>query len=111
MRLEEIRDALECARTTTDIKSWHDAQLEALSEKLTDAIAERALPVTREMKEALGAKMNGGNAFWYWLGDYAIDQELRVGVCGDAYLHGQFIRNVENVGQLLDLLSGLGVRK
>ena len=74
------------------------------------ASAERALLWSHEWAVSIGGKENGGNLWWYWMED-GTDKSLRVDRAGWAFVGNEYVRTIRTRGDLLDLLSGLGVRK
>ncbi len=100
MTLEEVVEELEMAEFNTEVGSWAEARLEVLIEKLKADIAERALPVTREWLDSMHETLERCEIY-------------PVKVKDNGYLIGVGCKPVvvTTRGQLLDLLSGLGVTK
>lgn len=102
--LEEIRDEV------ADIKSRSYGGSKAytvaanLMNKLESAIAERAEPVTREWLDETFPKPIG-IGYLITVGDKS---EFHLSLASGATIH---LADIESRGQLLDLLSGLGVKK
>lgn len=107
MRLEEIRDALDDSHPSEF--EYDKIAYRRLMERIDNAIAERALPVTREWMNA-NFKLECDDDWSVDLGEVFArmwlrsDGLLRLSVTSSAL-------TVSTRGQLLDLLSGLGVRK
>ena len=108
MRLEETRDiANKLAENTPEGSAAHLWACE-LWEKANSAIAERALPVTREWLDANFKRIDGEFVAESRHGKIVIwlrtDGKLRLSVLSSSYA-------IDTRGDLLDILSGLGVRK
>jgi hypothetical protein len=103
MKLDEIRDGLDDSHPSEfeydKIAYWR------LMEKIDKAIAERALPPSIErIENAAGGFSHDGGVFIVGMkGEWDVFRKF-----GQTSVH---ITTVKTMGQLLDLLSGLGVRK
>lgn len=113
MTIDEIAEQLHEALTATT-RGEVISQCNTLQCCLGDAIAERSMPVTRKLCRSLGANLIGEHyAVWEWIDEsHGVPMRLRLHSDGDAFLLGTtYIRRCKTMGQLIDLLSGLGVRK
>ncbi len=110
MRLEEIAERLGSIRSVR----WEEETC-GLEDDIRTAIAERALPVTREWLLSIGQEWNAsGDVDYVFIGE-AGGKNVLVS-CGEKcfivwHCIGSAVCHVETRGQLLDLLSGLGVTK
>lgn len=103
MTREEIVERLEDAHMNDNMGA-----VVAVIQQLNADIAERALPVTREWLEQVADRVVSD----YYFAAYFENIEVCLGPSGDCRVYpGRSFFNVTTRGQLLDLLSGLGVTK